>query len=166
MIALIGFKGCGKTSIGKELAKIRGMRFIDLDRVIEDRYEAAEGESLSCRQIYMKKDKKYFRNCEKSALNSISGENVVLSTGGGTPVDNGLALKSMARVIYLKVDSDTLYRRIMAKGMPAFFDGNDPRGSFERLLAEREPVYEGIADVTVDVSGLTKAQAAKQVAGK
>jgi shikimate kinase len=79
-IFLIGFMGCGKSTIGKKLAKTLSCKFIDLDKYIERK----TGESIQ--QIFKEKGEKYFRVLETESLMEIcESDNLVIATGGGTP---------------------------------------------------------------------------------
>lgn len=163
---LVGFKSSGKTSAGKELASLLNLDFTDLDETIEEMYAKRDGETLTFREIYKKQGKEYFRDLETQALKEVMDkENVVLSTGGGTPMfaKNAEILKKIGNVVYLKVDPETLYKRFEGGEMPAFFDKDNPRGSFEEFLAERGPVYEKIADLSIETEDLSPEGVAKKI---
>lgn len=157
-VILIGFKGAGKSLIGRALAKKLNMEYSDTDAVIEGLYEIFEGQKLTCRQIHKKHGAGYFRKLEGEAIKeALSSPYSVVSFGGGAlgtmdacGLDAGGAL-----FVYLRVDKEELYRRIMAKGVPAFFDKDDPRASFDKLHAERSPLYERYATVKVDNTNRT-----------
>ena len=80
-IALVGYMGSGKTTVGKLLAHTLGFRFVDLDEWIE------RSEGCSIRELFETKGEAYFRLCESRALQEqlITDDSVVLATGGGTP---------------------------------------------------------------------------------
>jgi len=80
-IVLLGYMGCGKTTIGKILSKITGKKFIDLDSYIE----STTNQTIS--NIFSSKGEVYFRKIESDCLKVIMGnyDNVILSLGGGTP---------------------------------------------------------------------------------
>ena len=77
-IFLIGFMGSGKTTLGKQLAALMKIEFIDLDQMIE------ENESMTIAEIFSVKGEKYFRMNESEMLKSLSNTNAVVATGGGT----------------------------------------------------------------------------------
>ena len=164
-ILLIGFKGCGKTTMGLELARILNFDFVDLDRVLEDLYEKREGETLSFREIYKKHGKDYFRKSETAALKSVNVDGHVIGVGGGTPLTEGNVeiMRQLGKIVFLKVDKEQLYIRIMKNGVPAFFDADNPHESFEKLYNERMPIYEKAADFVVDVSVLKPQKAAEKI---
>lgn len=103
----------GKSTIGENIAKVLNYKFIDLDNYIEKR------ESLSVSEIFSKKGELYFRKLENASLKEIveNENNYVLSLGGGTPcfydAMDWLSTKPNTKTIYLKVDLDTLTRRLL-----------------------------------------------------
>lgn len=154
-IIIIGFKGCGKTLIGKMLAKRLKREFHDIDLIIESIYLQETGENLRFREIYEKHGNEYFRNLEKKVLEKMQNlRNCVISLGGGTIfTDENIYKKLVDNItIYLHVESDILYERILKKGVPAFFDSSSPRVYFDGLYAERVPGYRKLADIIVNNS--------------
>jgi shikimate kinase len=139
------------------LARRLRWRFTDLDQIVEALYKDQHGQKLSSREIYQTHGGDHFRGLEKQAIKKLEGvDHCVLSTGGGTFIYNVIspALKNQSKIIYLRVDPDILYRRIIARGIPAFFQPDQPYESFRKLLEERIPVYEGLADLMIDNSTL------------
>lgn len=152
-IILIGFKGAGKSLIGRALAKKLNMEYSDTDAIIEGLYEIFEGQKLTCREIHKKHGPAHFRKLETEAIKeALSSPYSVISFGGGAvgTMDAGGLDASSALFVYLLVDKEELYRRIMAEGVPAIFDKDNPRVSFDKLHAERAPVYERYATIKVD----------------
>ena len=108
-IFLIGFMGAGKTTVGKELAKEMNCPFVDLDCFIERRYHK------TIRQIFDEKGEDVFREMEKRMLHEVAEfEDVVISTGGGTPCfhQNMLFMNEKGTTVYLKVSNEELCKRI------------------------------------------------------
>jgi shikimate kinase len=108
-IFLVGYMGSGKTTIGKNLARRLHWQFIDLDLFIENRYRKKIGE------IFAEKGESEFRELERKALQEIGQfENVVVSTGGGTPCffDNMEWMNRLGYTIYLQVPVDDLVKRL------------------------------------------------------
>lgn len=154
---LIGFKSCGKSTIGKQCAERTSSAFIDLDHQIEIWYEKNHGGHLSFREIYQQQGPEKFHQIEQQVLAEIKTQGpTIISVGGATVMDekNRLVIKQTGKVIYIIVDPESLYERIMANGTPAFFDPDYPQKSFDRLFKKRTPVYESLADVSVDITGL------------
>ncbi|MDR1632933.1 MAG: shikimate kinase [Dysgonamonadaceae bacterium] len=106
---LIGYMGSGKTTVGKQLARELNLQFMDLDLFIENRYH----KSISA--IFEEKGEAAFRKIERKALmEMLDFENVVISTGGGTPCffDNIDLMNQSGITIYLKVSVDELVERL------------------------------------------------------
>lgn len=106
---LIGYKNCGKTTMGKKLANRLNMEFIDLDEFIEQR------EKKSIPELYTELGDDDFRVVEWRALKEIvKRDNLVVSTGGGAPChcDNMNLMEKYGQVIYIKLDSDMLVSRL------------------------------------------------------
>lgn len=151
-IILIGMKGCGKSTVGRLLAKKLGYDFIELDEEIEKKYTGEEREELTCRKIFAKRGADYFRSLETKALTMIKKNEkkyIVLACGGGTPLEreNQILLRQLGEVIFLDVDKNTLLPRILKRGTPPFFPYlDDTEKSLDELLEKRRPIYEKIAD--------------------
>jgi shikimate kinase len=99
-IVLLGYMGCGKTTIGKILSKITGKKFIDLDSYIESKT------NLSISDLFSLKGEIYFRKLESDCLKVIMAkhDNIVLSLGGGTPCySNNLTLIQNSKSFFFKI---------------------------------------------------------------
>jgi len=110
-IFLTGYMGAGKTTVGKELAKLAGLSFIDLDNHIEARYHRTVS------RLFEEKGEEEFRLIEQRMLQEVATfEDVVISTGGGAPCffDNMAFMKKSGLTIYLKVTVDELAQRLEA----------------------------------------------------
>ena len=108
-IFLIGYMGAGKTTLGKAFARELGLTFVDLDWYIEERFHK------SIRQLFTERGENGFRELEKRMLHEVAEfENVVISTGGGTPCffDNVEYMNTMGESIFLDVDIQVLFRRL------------------------------------------------------
>tara|TARA_X000000950_G_scaffold44535_1_gene50439 strand:- start:508 stop:1038 length:531 start_codon:yes stop_codon:yes gene_type:complete len=114
VIVLIGYMGCGKSSVGKKLSQKLNVKFVDLDSVIEKKY------LKSISQIFNDLGEIKFRSIENSELNSVLSnyKNCVLSLGGGTPCyhDNmRLILSYTTNVFFIDVNSEILSERLFKK---------------------------------------------------
>lgn len=108
-IFLIGYMGAGKTTLGKAFARDLNIPFIDLDWYIEERFHKTVGE------LFAEKGEEGFRQLEKNMLHEAGEfENVVISTGGGTPCffDNMEYMNQHGVTVFLDVHPDTLFRRL------------------------------------------------------
>ena len=149
-------KGAGKTTIGSILAKACRMKFIDLDRLIEQKYQKLTNEQLSCRAIYTKEGRNYFEALESESLQSIRETSIVVSTGGGTPLDkeNQKTLKSLGTIVYLEESFDILAERILKLGIPAYIkDKDNAHEELRKRYEKRAIVYKQIADHTITCNG-------------
>ena len=150
---LIGMKACGKSTVGRLLAKKLKIKFLELDQEIEKVHLLNKKDNITFREIFKKHGVDYFRQLESIALEKIFKEKktkeFVLSCGGGTPLDekNRIIIKKLGRVIFLDADEDVLFQRITKHGIPAFFPyPNDQKKSLSELLEKRRPIYNMIAD--------------------
>ena len=150
-IVLMGFKHCGKSTLGKHLAGQLNMPFIDMDDEISLLYK---DKNISPREIYKKEGSKYFKKLElkavkKSVVNVSMPEKIVIALGGGI-IDNkeGMKLIGMhGHLIYIQERPDVLYERITRKGIPAFFEADkDTYEQFVELYNKRSLEYEQYAD--------------------
>lgn len=151
-IFLIGFMGCGKSTVGRNLARALNWKFIDLDQFIQ------EQERLSITEIFSRQGEEVFRMLEKNALEKVATiENAVIATGGGAPChyNNLERMKETGLTIYLKLEPEGLLERLLParKSRPLIANkSNDELLFFIReKLTEREPFYNRAA-VTADAS--------------
>ena len=101
--------GAGKTTLGKAFARELGLTFIDLDWYIEERFHK------TVQRIFEERSEEGFRELERNMLHEISDfENVVISTGGGTPCffDNMEYMNTQGETVFLSVDPTVLFRRL------------------------------------------------------
>jgi shikimate kinase len=152
LMILFGYKSCGKTYLGKLLAQRLALRFIDTDDLVESLFHPR----MSCRAISLTRGEETFRILEKKVihqLDSIAG--AVLSVGGGAVLDadNRAHLSSLAPLIYLEIDKETLKKRLLQDELPSYLDPSDPEGSFEKMYEERKKIYENNAHITITLCG-------------
>ncbi len=142
-IILIGYMGCGKTSVGERLAQKLSYRFRDTDRIIEQK------ECDTINHIFAVHGEEYFRDKETGLLKELLSElnHTVLATGGGLPLrdQNGKLLKEMGFVVYLKASKETTLRRLSGDKTRPLLQGEDMGKRIERMLAYRAPIYERVA---------------------
>ena len=145
-IILIGMPGAGKSTVGVVLAKMLCKQFFDTDLLIQQR----EGKKLS--EIIALVGADGFKELEGEVCSQFNEQNCVVATGGSAVYsEKGMAnLKKNAICIYLKADYETLNKRLgnLSKRGVVFEKGQ----TLADILAERTPIYEKYADVTVDVS--------------
>lgn len=137
----MGFMGSGKSTIGKKLANQLNYTHIDLDTLIEKKY------NTSIYNIFIKSGENQFRKLESITLKSISTDNVIISTGGGTPCssDNIKWIKDNGISIYLTLDEKSIYNRLKKskKDRPLInsLNDNELKQFIKKSLIERERFY-------------------------
>ncbi len=152
-IALIGFMGAGKTTLGRELAGRLGREHLDLDRAIEERA------GMTIAELFDARGEAEFRRIEAHAARVAlsAAEPLVLSLGGGAPTSPGTreALEK-AFVVLIEIDVESAWERVKRSKRPLARD----EAAFRRLYAERDPVYRELADaVCTDTAGIALAAA-------
>ncbi len=156
IIYLLGFMGCGKTSVGRRLSELAGWDFIDLDSEIE------EHQGIPIREIFRQHGESYFRSIERAELQSASRrKEVVVALGGGTfcSEENLSIVKATGVSVWLDADIDLLYARCAGDDTRPLFTTRD---EMEALLRRRLPLYTR-ADLRIDVTGLTVDAAAETI---
>ena len=145
---LFGFKGVGKTYLGKRLAERLGYLFIDTDAFVEER------EGLSCRELTLEKGVEYFRAAEKEVIHQLGGKGQIISLGGGAVLDpdNRDYLQAIGKMIYLIAPLSLIEKRLLSPPLPSFIDEADPKGSLHQIYREREKLYEQIPAIRVLLS--------------
>lgn len=159
-IVLIGFMGCGKSSIGRRLATRIKHSFHDSDDLIAARL----GKSIS--DIFAEEGETLFRERETAELQGLLGsEGIVLATGGGAVLraENRDILHRMGRIIWLHADADTLFERATRSRKRPLLEVENPRSTFNALLQSRLPIYEAMADIKVDATGLSHEQTIEEI---
>ncbi|WFR55213.1 shikimate kinase [Anaerocolumna sp. AGMB13025] len=150
-IVLIGFMGCGKTSVGNLLAARLGYGFTDTDRFIEDSC------NRTIKSIFAKEGEAYFRDLETSTIKGFIGkmDQTVLSVGGGLPMKPGNAelLQQLGQVIFLKATRATILIRLAGDTTRPLLSGDNPAKKLEDLFTSRAPVYERAAHMEVNTDG-------------
>lgn len=161
-IALIGFKSSGKTTLGKQLAAQLQCQFVDTDKLIEQFHP-----TMICREIFQSLGSDYFRELESKVIASLRFETpLVIATGGGCLkiASNGAALKSNAKMIYLKTSQEILKKRIWEQQtLPAYLNGNDPDKSFAEYFHEQASLYEKWADYCIVMDDIHEGEALEQL---
>lgn len=152
-IILVGYMCVGKTTIGRDLAKLMNRTFYDLDWYIEERYHTKVS------QIFAEKGEAHFRDLERRMLHEVAEfENVVLSCGGGTPCffDNIDYMNQVGEVFYLKASPETILQHLsMSRGERPLLKDKTPEQLQQFVteqLAQREQFYSKarhIVDVNV-----------------
>lgn len=155
-IALIGFMGSGKTTVGRQLAKALDMKFIDIDKMISMK------EKKSIPEIFKEYGEKYFRDREREIIEEESRENnIVIATGGGAIIDNENLknLKKTSFVVYLDATIECIYERIKdSKHRPLILESDDVFSKIKELYDKRLWLYKisGDYSVSIDLDTITQ----------
>lgn len=149
-VFLVGPMGAGKTTIGRILAELMELPFLDSDKVIEERSGA------DIPWIFDIEGEDGFRNRETAVLLELASEpNLVLATGGGivTREENRKCLRQSGTVVYLSADIDQLVERTSRDKKRPLLQVDDPRQKIRELIEVREPLYREVADLVVNTDG-------------
>lgn len=164
LISLIGYRGCGKTSVGRELARRLAWKFIDTDEMIE----TDAGRSIT--DIFASDGEKTFRILEAEAIEKVlAGRRLVIGVGGGAVLvrRNRKALRTAGACIWLTASADELYRRIQADEISP--ERRPPLTrlpgleEIEAVLQARLPIYEATADYVVSTMGCSIDQVVAEI---
>lgn len=151
-IALIGFMGCGKSTVGPLLAERLDLPFFDLDSLAENLAD------MTVSQVFSLEGESGWRQWERRALTGIAeSDALVLACGGGVILDaaNRDVLKEHFLTIYLDTPVEELVARLRRTKDRPLLDVADPKKTIAGLLKERRPLYKTVADLVVDTGRKT-----------
>ena len=160
-LILCGMMGAGKTTIGIKIAELTGRRWYDTDGVIVDRH----GKISDIFEYY---GEAHFRKIETEIVKDLAQKDgLVISTGGGLVLkkENNALLQENGKIVFLRASVETLAKRLKVDGERPLLQTSTEnlRDRLERLLKERAPVYEHVADFAVDVDGKTPETIAEEI---
>jgi len=156
-VVIVGVMGAGKSTVGPLVADALGVAFLDLDTVIEGK----AGKPIP--DIFIDDGEEHFRALESEALRESLSTEGVLALGGGAILAeaNRIVLKDQT-VVYLTVDlADAIDRVGMGQGRPLL--ALNPRATLRHLMAQRRPLYEEVATITVPTGGRSPQEVADDV---
>lgn len=171
-IILIGYRGSGKTSVGRELAGRLKRPFHDTDVLVE----AREGRTI--RAMVDHEGWAFFREREKAAIFSLSAlGRCIVATGGGAVLDpeNARVLKSIGWIVLLTAEEEALVRRMRtdpaSREQRPSFSGKDSTEPSEQdmlretkeILTQRMPIYRHLADLVIDTTSASPAEIADEI---
>jgi shikimate kinase len=151
--------GTGKSVVAKQLACKLKMKFIDMDRIIE------ESRGMSIADIFARYGEKYFREQENKLVKELSREeNTVIATGGGTLLssDNTRILDRRGQIICLYADSRTIYNRVKRKNNRPLLKRENLLSEINRLFEERKKIYNNFT-IKIDTTNLSVQEVADKI---
>ncbi len=165
VIFLIGFMGCGKTTLGKKTATVMDQPFLDLDELVTQRI------GMSIPEYFSKYGEHAFREQERKALHELAHlDNGIVATGGGAPCynDNMEWMNTKGITVYLKMSAEALFSRLSQKERqtrPLLKEKNDEQllTFIKTKLLEREPYY-SLAQITLDAIKIKPKSLLKELA--
>lgn len=170
-VILLGYRGCGKTSIGKKLANELWKDFVDTDAQVRKRFG-----DITIAEIWEKWGEPAFRQAEAEALAALTQkDDLVIATGGGILTHDAgrqaVAAAENATRIYLSCAADILAQRIAADTTttaerPSLTASATAVDEVATVLAERDPAYRAAADVVFDVTHCSIEEAVRHLIAK
>lgn len=160
-LILCGMMGAGKTTIGIKIAELTGRRWYDTDGLITDKH----GKISDIFEYY---GEAHFRKIETEIVKDLAQkDDLVISTGGGLVLkkENNALLQENGKIVFLRASLDTLAHRLKVNGERPLLQTSTEnlRDRLARLLKERTPVYEHVADFVVDVDDKNPEEIAKEI---
>ena len=161
-VALVGFMGAGKTSVGWRLASRLGKAFVETDSLIEKRA------GINIAEIFARWGEQRFRDLEAEVVCDVSlGRDSVIACGGGVVLrpENVACLKSGAVVVHLAVSRDKVIERLEGPSdVRPLLNGADKEQRVTELLEYRGPFYDRAAELTVDTTGFSVDEVVERIA--
>jgi XRE family aerobic/anaerobic benzoate catabolism transcriptional regulator len=163
VIALLGLRGAGKTTVGRRLARRLRVPFVELDRGIE------QAANLSLSELFSLHGEDYYRRLEREVLQAVLADRraMVLATGGGlvTASETYAVLQQSAVTVWLKATPEDHWNRVLRQGdRRPMADHPQAMSDLRALLAARAPLYASAAH-TIDTSGRAVDRIVEEIAG-
>ena len=158
-IVLFGFMGTGKTSVGKRVADDLGMKFVDMDHIIEER----EGRAIS--DIFATDGEAYFRDLERELVKELSAaDGMVIGTGGGVVLnaDNVTDFSAKGLAVCINVDPEEILARLEHDGSRPLLAEGDKLEKIKSILAARKECYASVP-LQVTTTGCSVEQSAERL---
>ena len=150
---LVGFMGCGKSTMARILSEKTGAELIEMDETIEK--EAG----MSINEIFEKHGEQYFRDLESQLVERIMKKGgAVVSCGGGAILreENVLNMKKNGKIVYFSATPETIFKRVRHSTNRPLLNGNMNVEYISELMGKRLLLYEKAADITIVVDEKNK----------
>lgn len=150
-VYLCGFMGCGKSTVGRILAKKLGCEFFDMDDYIVER------EGMEIPKIFAEKGEKYFRDTETQAIKELAEENGIIACGGGAMLkkENAEIASEKGIVVYIDIPFEVCYSRISGDSNRPLVV-NNTKEELKAIYDGRIPVYMENSSVSVSGEGFAE----------
>ena len=150
-VILIGYMGCGKSTVGRRLSYRLRRPYVDTDNLIELKTK------MTISDIFAAQGEDAFREMETDCIKTMFDykQDYVIAVGGGLPMRevNRDIMKKLGTVVYLRATPDTIYERLKNDTKRPLLQGEDPQGKICKMIGQRGPIYEVAADYIIDVDG-------------
>lgn len=159
-IFLIGFMGCGKSTMAKILSEETGRKLVEMDETIET--EAG----MSINEIFETYGETHFRDLESQLVERIAANGgAVVSCGGGAVLreQNRESMRKNGKIIYLSATPETIYEHVKYSTNRPLLNGNMNVEYITQLMEKRLPIYEAAADEIIVVDGKEKQQVVEEI---
>jgi len=152
-IILVGFMGCGKSTIGRQVSLQLNYPLIDTDQLIVERM------GMSIPEIFEQHGEDHFRSLETALLTQLieaDTEKKVISTGGGLPLrpENREILRKLGYVVWLQAGVDCILERTKSSSHRPLLQTPNPRLTIKNMLADRQVIYSDCADLVINTDDL------------
>lgn len=147
LIACVGLPGSGKSTVGRQLARRQGLRFVDSDQVIEQRL------GCSIREFFEREGEVAFRDVEAQVIDELTqADSGVLSTGGGAVLrpENRRCLHDRTTTVYLHSSAEEVFKRLRNDQNRPLLQVADPLGRLRDLYKARDPLYRETAHFVIE----------------
>jgi shikimate kinase len=158
-LALVGFMGTGKSSVGRLAAELLQFEFVDTDELIESQ------SGMTIEEIFKKQGEPAFRELERQVVQNLAQrQKTTIATGGGLVADpaNLASLKTHALVVCLWASPETIWERVRDQTHRPLLQTADPLGKIRELFALRDPLYRQ-ADVLIHTGQRSPREVVQQV---
>lgn len=160
-VILVGYMGCGKSTVGRRLSYKLRKPFLDTDKQIELKQKCTISE------IFASRGEEVFREMETEYLRELLKDNCeyVIAVGGGLVLRevNRELLKELGTVIYLRAKPETIYERLKNDTTRPLLQCENPKERIEQMIETRHPVYMSCADKVIDVDDKEFAEILKEI---